>query len=334
MVDNFKTMIPDYNPKDGSSLWNEKENEELPPYKTEYTRRFYNKNLKKRKYPLKLLLTANEKTEKMSLSISGSIKKWYFQENSRRDLNADEFVDCMKLLAEELSIDYETLLNGKVTKLEVGLTVTLKPDMRNITDCFVKYRNAKRIIREETSLYFEFENYKLVFYDKFLEMQKNKIWTENHKKVFDRFHFLRFEIRVKKVSGTNFKGNFDTIEKLINNWDKLPLIIENNIKAINFVDLISKEENMEINNYSDFVNHFTFLGIKDYGIQESINLFDKEIESSNKTKMLNKFLDIYRSNITNESDPKAKLLLEVRKKLSRLYNKSNIKYNSNNDITH
>ena len=200
--------------------------------------------------------------------------------------------------------------------------------MRYINDCFVKYRNAEREVFEETTLYFHFENYKLVFYEKFLEMNKNQIWTEKEKRIFDKFHLLRFEISANKVSGTMFNGKFDTLEKIRDNWNLLPLVIEKYINEIDFVDVISKEKELEINTYSDLTKFFTFLGIKKYGVTKSIGLFNESIKSSNKSRMLKGFLDIYRSNITDESNPKAKLMLELKKKLDRLYNKSNIKYNN------
>lgn len=326
MIDSIKIMLNDYNPKEDTISWKEYKKEKFPN-KVLYKGLLFNSKFDKRKFPLRLLLTTNEKTEKFSLSIIGSIRKWYYQKNSRIDLKPDEFIDCIRLMSDELSLDFETfLINGKITELEVGITLLLKSEMRDINDCFVKYRNAEREVFEETTLYFHFENYKLVFYDKFLEINKNKILTEKEKRVFDKFHFLRFEVSAEKVSGTMFKGKFDTLEKIRDNWNLLPSVIEKYINDIVFVDMISKEKELEINSYSDLTKYFTFLGIKKYGVTKSIDLFDKTIQSSNKSKMLKGFLDMYRSNITDESDPKAKLLIEVKKKLDRLYNKSNIKY--------
>lgn len=326
MVDRIKFIIKDYNPKEEKLLWKE-ENKLEVPYKSFFISKLYNPNSNKKKFPLKLLLTANEKTEKFNLSISGNLRKWYFNSNSRKDLNFKEYEECIKLIASELGVDFETLLvQGKLTELELGITVLLKSELRNINNCFVKYRNSERQVFNKTTLYFHFGNYKMVLYDKFLEMNNNKIQTKEKVKIYNKFHLFRFEINIDKVSGTILKGKLDTLGKVLENWNTIPLLIEKYINDIIFVDVISKEKNIEINSYPDLMKYFTFIGIKEYGITESIGLFES-VKSSNKSKMMKGFLDIFRNNITEETNAKVKLLIEVKKKLSRLYNKSNIQYN-------
>ncbi|NDP27068.1 MAG: hypothetical protein GZ087_06545 [Flavobacterium sp.] len=322
MLDKIKIILKNYTPSE-DIRWKPKEVKNCPPTKYFYIAKIYNSNFSKKKFSLKLLLTADEKNDIFSLSINGSIRKWYYQKNSRKDLNFKEFIDCIELIAKELNTDVKTVLSGKVTQLEVGLTLLLKSEMREINDCLVKYRNAEREVFEETTLYFKFVNYKLIFYDKFLEMNKNTIWSDIEENVFKKFYFLRFEINAKKVSGMTFKNKFDTIEKIRNNWNMLPSVIEKYINDIVFVDVISEDKKIEINDYSDFVNYLTFLGIKKYGVLESINLFGKSLNINNKSKKLEEFINTYRTNVTNEFDFKAKLLVELRKKLDRLYNKSN-----------
>lgn len=323
MLDKIKIILKNYSPSERIK-WKDKVVENCPPEKYFYTGKIYNNQFPRKRFSLKLLLTADEKNDVFSLSINGSIRKWYYQKNSRKDLNFEEFIDCIELIAKELNTDVKNLLNGKITQLEVGLTLLLKSEMRDINDCFVKYRNAEREVVEETSLYFHFTNYNLIFYDKFIEMNKNKIWSDIEKNVFKKFYFLRFEINAKKVSGTTFKNKFDTIDKIRDNWNTIPPVIEKYINDVVFVDVISKDKKTEINDYTDFVNYLTFLGIKKYGVIESVNLFDKSINTNNKKKKLEEFINIYRGNITNEFDFKGKLLVELKKKLSRLYNKSNI----------
>ncbi|MEL1242787.1 hypothetical protein AAEO56_00825 [Flavobacterium sp. DGU11] len=322
MIDKIKIHLKDYSPSDNIT-WKEKLVEDCID-KSLYNARLYNSAFPKKKFSLKLLLTADEGNDMFNLSIDGSIRKWYYQKNSRKDLNYEEFLDCIELLAKELGTTKKRILAGKVNKVEVGVTLLLKAKMRGINDCFVKYRNAEREVVEETTLYFKFANYKLVFYDKFLEINKNTIWSDVQKKVFETFYFLRFEINAKKVSGTTFKNKFDTVEKIKENWNDLPDVIEKYITNIVFVDVISKEKMADVSDYSDFIIYLTFLGIKQYGVIESINLLDKSLSINNKKKKIEQFIDIYRTNITDDLDLKATLLMELRKKLDRLYNKSKI----------
>ena len=322
MVDNIKIILKDYSPSENIT-WKPKKVDNCPDEKYFYNARIYNRRFPKKSFSLKLLLTADEKNDTFSLSIKGSIRKWYYQNNSRKDLNFEEYIDCLKLIAKELDTDFKKLLTGKVTKVELGLTLLLKSEMRGINDCFIKYRNGEREVVEKTSLYFHFTNYKLIFYDKFLEMNKNSIRDEIKENVFKKFYFLRFEMNAKKVSGTTFKGKFDTLERIKENWNLIPPAIEKYFNDIVFVNVISKEKKVELKEYSDFVNYLTFLGIKKYGVIESVKLFDESVITNNKKKKLEEFINIYRTNITDDFDYKGKLLVELKKKLDRLYNKSN-----------
>jgi DNA-binding Lrp family transcriptional regulator len=322
MIDKVKIHLNGYSPNDNIT-WKETTVEDCPD-KFFYNAKLYNSAFPKKKFSLKLLLTADEENDTFDLRINGSIRKWYYQKNSRKDLNYEEFIDCIRLLAKELGTTKKRILAGKVNKVEIGVTLLLKAKMRGINDCFVKYRNAEREVFEETTLYFKFANYKLVFYDKFLEINKNTIWSDVQKKVFETFYFLRFEINAKKVSGTTFKDKFDTVERIKENWNQLPGVIEKYITKVVFVDVISKERIIDINDYTSFIKHLTYLGIKEYGIIESLNLLDKSLSTNNKKKKIDQFIDIYRANVTDDIDLKAILLVELRKKLDRLYNKSKI----------
>ncbi|RED26934.1 hypothetical protein BD847_0865 [Flavobacterium cutihirudinis] len=323
MIDKIKISLNDYSPNDNIN-WKSKEVKNCPPEKYFYKAKLYNSKFATKKFPLKLLLTANEKNNIFSLNIRGSIRKWYYQENSRKDLNSNEFDKCLKFIAEELNTELKTLLKGKITQLEVGVTLLLKSEMRNLIDCFVKYRNAERKIVKKTSLYFHFKNYNLIFYDKYLEINNNDIRPQKKRNVFNKFYLFRFEVNAKKVSGTILKSKFNTLEKLRNNWNQLPPMLEKYIDDIVFVDVISKEKETDIKDYPDFINHIAYMGIKKYGVIESINLFNKFVNTSNKKKKLEDFINIYRSNVTNELDLKRKLSTALAKKLDRLYNKSNI----------
>lgn len=320
MVDRIKIMLPDYSPNENLN-WVKVKNKNFPD-KTFYRALLFNRRFDKRRHPLWLLLTANEKTEKFSLSISGSIRKWYFNKNSRSDLKYEEFNDSLNLLANDIGINLETLLNGKVTKIELGLTILLKAKMRRLIDCLIKYRNAEREIFKETTLYFKFGNYKLVFYDKYLEMNKCTKWTKKEEIVFNKFYFLRFEINANKVSGTNLKTDYNTPKKIIENWNSIPSLIENYISDIVFVDVISSKKRNEIRSYSNLKNYLLHLGIKKLVEENNISLLTSVIKNRSDTK---KILKAYHVNLADEYCLRANFLFELNKKLKRLiYNKSNI----------
>ncbi|AOW10355.1 hypothetical protein [Flavobacterium gilvum] len=317
--------------------WKDVSDDDVPNKILKKTTLFNDFTDNKKKFGLKLLLSENIITGLYSLSITGSIRKWYFKENSRSDLTYDEFIDCIEKIEYKLGLKKGKIWKlFEITQLEIGITLLLKSYFHNVINCFVRYRNSIRDNQYESTVYFKFQNYEILFYDKFLEMydlkvDEKKTWTKNQQNVFNKFHFLRFEISATTVSGTKFKDKYDTLELLRDNWNSLPTMLEKYLNDITFVDVISKEKNNKKNthtgllNYTDFINRLIFDEIENKGLLNTINLFDKLVHPNNKSKNFKDLLNRYKSNITNEIDLIGELKKELRKKLDRLYNNSKIR---------
>lgn len=274
---------------------------------------------KSKKFSLSMLLTENLNTNTYSLSIDRSIRKWYFNANSRKDLNSIEFEDCIKLLGKKLGLKKgEVWKIFKITNLEIGVTLLLQSDFHEVMHSFVKYRNALRNDDYETTVYFKFNNYEILIYDKFLEMNKGQIWTSIENNVYNKFHFFRFEISIKKMSGTSFKENYSTLELLKKNWSNLPVVLETYLDKIEFVDLLSKEKEIKPNSISEFHNYLKYLGMKFIGINRTIEDFKSITIKNNKGKYFNDLMHIYRSYISNDRDYKSELMSALNKKTNRL----------------
>lgn len=330
MIDNIKIMNTDFNPNLILNKYKWKvidfDDDEIPELKLKEGLQANITN-KSRMFSLRMLLTKNLKTKTYTLSINGSIRKWYFDKNCRKDLSYLEFVDCIEILGSKLSLKKGEIWSlFKITNLEIGITLLLKSSFRNIMDCFVKYRNAKRDSDYETSVYFKFNNYEILFYDKFIEMNRGKNWTKKEKNVFNKFHFFRYEISVTKVSATIFKKKFDTLELLKKRWDKIPIVLEKYLEKIEFVDLLSKEKIVEPISLSEYNNYIKYMGMKSIGIHKTIMDFDKLKIPNNKSKYFKDLMGVYKSNISRDIDYKAVLMFEFRKKVDRLYNKSYNRY--------
>lgn len=331
MVDNIKIMDQDFNPDYilKNYKWKEIDFNEEENIESEFINGFQaNLTNKSRRFSLRMLLTENSKTETYTLSINGSIRKWYFDKNSRKDLNYFEFVNCIEILGSKLGLKKgEIWKKFKVTQLEIGITLLLKSFNNNILNCFVKYRNAKRDDKHKTSVYFKFINFDLLLYDKLLEMKKNKKLTDIDKNIINKFLLLRFEIDIKKISGSPFKGKYDKLNLLKSNWNKFPNELNNYLDRIKFVDTISKEKVIEEKiSYNDFLKWNLFSRMKSGGLYQTITDFNNMVLPNNKSKNFNDLIDIYKSNIISEKDYKAIILYELKKKTDRLYNKGNIRY--------
>ncbi|WP_084015861.1 hypothetical protein [Moheibacter sediminis] len=331
MIDNIKIIVTNYSNKDKLE-WkpSDKDNSNCP-HKTFQEIKLFNSKFKRKKHSMKILHTADDKKEEYSLSISGSIRKWYYQENSRKDLNYAEFIDCISLLAREIGMRESELWNAKVTKVEVGVTLLVDKKFKGIKDCFVRYRNASRYEMgdEIMTVYFGFENYKLKIYDKYFEMNKRKnLESYPYKEVNERLHFPRLEIVVNKVSGTPFfKSKANTLRKIEENWDEILKEFRKRFGNINFVNVLADENRLrEISSYSDFRDFLAYEGINNYGLSECLDCLNHTgILNNNKTKYMSDLSKLFESFRVKDDQLKSEFFERFEKKLNRLYNKGNIK---------
>lgn len=291
----------------------------------------------KRRFRITLMLYYDDAKEKLSISLNGSIRKWYFGENTRKDLNYSEFLDCIKLLSAKIGISEEYLWNAKVTQLESGITLLLKSDFKKINCCFIKYRNLERI-EDRNTLYFEGKKspdcekskYRIKLYEKYLEINKNdERFEKNPKKlnVHKKFFFFRMEIVIDKVSANNFyEKKANTLNKIKRNWN---VINEKQIKyfeSMHFVDMISKEKviNIETLGIRNSRRYLQFQKINRNGFFEELEKFEFDNRGTNSTKKLKVYLKNYEYFLEQKINYRSVVLAELKKKLSRLYSKSNI----------
>lgn len=321
MIDKIKIMNDSFDPEFilQSLRWKDVEIEN-EPFKKHKKAMLYNSFSDGRRIMgLGVLLTENTKTKTYSVSVQGSIRKWYYKSNSRKDLKYIEFVHCIRLLEKKLGIKKNNIWESfKITVLEVGVTLLLKSDFHNVINCFVKYRNAERDNKHETTVYFKFQNYEILLYDKFSEMNRHPIWSKKENNVFDKFHFLRFEISITKISGTSFRKDFSNLALLKTNWDKLPKILETYLQKIEFVDLLSPQKNVIPKSNSQWIKKMIFLGIKSIGIDKAIEEFNNIEITNNKSKYFSDNISIYKSHISSKRDYRGEILLALKKKTDRL----------------
>jgi len=191
----------------------------------------------------KLLLYYNEniKKNKKHLTIIGSVRKWYFGKNVRRDLTKTELLDCIDILSKILFINKQDLLNATITKIEVGATLTLNAKFRVMLDCMYSFPRLNRK-NYKGSLYFgdkKESSFTLIFYDKLLELNKYKPkMLQKNLKANSKIFFCRYEICLNKVSQCR-KFKIKTLNELLNNWEMVQQYVLKETEKIKFVDYIS-----------------------------------------------------------------------------------------------
>jgi hypothetical protein len=105
--------------------------------------------------PYYLKIWQSKKTEKVF--VQGSLRKWAIANYCLHDLTYSMFVDAIKNLAEKLNICFDELTNGRITRCEIGQSVSTKypiPEIINSLAMHGQLKNAKNL-RYETTIYFK-----------------------------------------------------------------------------------------------------------------------------------------------------------------------------------
>lgn len=285
----------------------------------------------KNPFQINVLLYYDYAKDKCTIGFNGSIRKWYFGRNTRQNLSLYQLIDCMKLLSLKIGIKEEDLLNAKVKQLEIGVTLLLKSTLKELINCFVKYRSFRREV-EDTTVYFKGKrnkenkenNIKYKFYEKYLEINKNdkNFKTDPIKKnVHKKFFFFRFEMVIKKVSGIPFyKENARTINDIIINWKEINDKLKERFKKIQFVDLISEEKIIDSGKISkrDHEKYLKFQKIKRNGFARELEKFELSNTNTNRSTKTNAFIKNYEMFLDKKNDYKMEIYEAFEKKINSL----------------
>lgn len=218
-------------------------------FKITYSKALHNSNaLFPNNFKLLLLLEFNRATKEYNLIVRGSLRKWFFGKNVRRDLKKIEFKKSLIYLSRELQIPLKEILNGNITQIELGTTLVLNAEYRKILTGLVAYPKLPRKEYRET-LYFgdKFKEYKkrssyhFIFYDKLKEIHKeDKQKLKQIEHLQDKIYFCRFEISLNKLSQvTKFKNEVKSFQQILDNWEGVQIKIIEHFDKIVYVDYMS-----------------------------------------------------------------------------------------------
>lgn len=328
---NFKSSKPEFN---NYFIW-----EEYKPKATELKKalpseyHYFKKRLysDKGKRSLFLSLRYDDVKNTSRLRINGSLKNWYFGENSKKNLTRTEYMKCIKSIARKIGVETKILIQAKITKIECGITVKTNSNSTKFIDNFIWYKGFERIKEKESTLYFRGKFYDLILYDKLAEIiAKSKKIRNNviKNKFMSSGNFFRFEVKVKKVSGTNFyKQHANSVGKIIKNWDKILFKMQTTFKVIEYIDINAREKEINFKklSISDYNKYLKFKGIKGNGLLNIISELKEMNLKTNSTKYRNEKFNLYRSHINSdlviENELRDNLQQEI---INLMYNKSNI----------
>lgn len=184
------------------------------------------------------------------LIIHRNLRKDWLGEGRLADLGYKSFVKAINKYAHLFGVGEAKFWNARVTKVELGLTLRLNSNMRGILSCLDSFNGiTEKNIYGSNGIGFIGENFSISIYDKIERMiNNNEIVAKNKKnlieKVLKNNYFLRFELKVEKVSGfyrSDFRNRINFLREIRDNWDKLGEAVLNLYYDINYIDVLSPE---------------------------------------------------------------------------------------------
>lgn len=247
----------------------EKKADESPYLEDSKSQNMYVLFIKKKDEPFgKLIFQQNIRKNWINftrIQISKGLLKTRKYPSVMHDLQYCDFVEIIEVWAHELVIPKSIFWSGKVTQIELGVNLMFKTktkveagferlSLNKILSCFGSYKNVEeKHIYGENGVCFRAQNFELSVYNKLWRVvQNNEIFTLTseaskktmYEKINQAAYFMRYELRIKKVSGFNqsaFSGKIETLKQIKDNWDLLAKALFNTTEDVTFDDVLSPE---------------------------------------------------------------------------------------------
>jgi hypothetical protein len=242
---------------------------------------------------------------KTELIIHRNIRKDWFGEGSSKDLGFENFIEVIKKYADLFGIEEKKIWNARVTKVELGVTLKLSSKMKGILSCFESFSGiTEKNLYGSNGIGFIGENFSISIYDKLSRMVDNgEIFKKSRKKnklvekIIKKHYFLRFELKVNKVSGfyrNDFKGRINYLKEIRDNWDYLGQGVLRLYSDINFIDILSPEiqERFRGKEKTQMNEFLKFSGIKAIG-EDNFYRYFLPLMKGNGTKFREYYSETY-----------------------------------------
>jgi len=150
---------------------------------------------------------------KKSLRIVGSLRKWYYGEDSLADLTRKDFICAIKLLSEKLQIPFDEFLKFDFYKVEIGRNIRLKVPVASFLSLVAGFSSNSYILRQEIGWrHFRTYRFKATLYDKIKEIKKKS--KKGLIKELEEIHQPIEELNVLRVEFTIMRGKAELQKKL------------------------------------------------------------------------------------------------------------------------
>lgn len=283
---------------------------------TAYSGKLYfdksDKNVSKCKKPSLFIDILHSKSDsEVKVIITNSLRRWFFNGSMIREFTKETFKDCLVLLSEKLNVPIDILLEAKVTRVEYGGNMSFREAFRCFITCIHEHKDyTKKCLYGNETVEFKGDYKSVIFYDKITEeKQKSKKFSaRTQKQLNDKVIYVRYEVKIKKVSGVPvIKKYMSYLKDIITNWNFIADLWVEELDKITFMndmnpnvyDYLKDAKIKPINEY------LIYLGMEKLGLNNwQLILKDRMFIKSRKSLMdkHRKIYDDFKSKIDNEGE--------------------------------
>ncbi|MCH4821678.1 hypothetical protein ML462_00700 [Gramella lutea] len=228
--------------------------------------------------------------------LEGNLRKWkYGGKNAVNDLSYSAYCECVELISKRLGVDSKFIYELELNYIEIGGNIKLPSAYDRFIPCLTSYPELTIERWSASSVYFKGAKYRLIFYDKLLEMKDRRIISG---KVADRLRkhlfILRFEIKINAKSGYRKKKEIRTFKSFKDNWNDLIEDWKSSFYKAKICDLFSDSKRVERNelNPLETKNYHNFLFTKKVGVDRALYTF-QYFSKNRKSEMVNYIQELH-----------------------------------------
>lgn len=246
------------------------------------------------------------KVGSVNVTIDGNLRKWKFGSKAIiRDLAYDNFVECIELIAERIGATKNEIWSFYTRRIEFGTNLNVGLKYRNVFDAILGYGKLQRVMRGESSLYFEGKKYKIKFYSKVEDIySKRKMNKKVGRILSQKGMVLRVEIVIKSKSAMHYKEKIHTLGDIKDNFNyilyEVWLKIFDRVRVANTLS-VTKEISPKSMTLTEIKEYIIHCSLKEKGLPESIT-FLKTYSKYNKPNEKEELIRIFEKYQTNDMD--------------------------------
>ncbi|WP_339919468.1 hypothetical protein [uncultured Flavobacterium sp.] len=279
------------------------------------------KNGKSKPYLLIQILMISDKETKVV--VLNSLRKWFFDKEVIGDFNKTEFKACLNLISEKLDVPEEILLGAKVTRVEYGANLSFREEYRCFYACIYSHFDIKKkCIYGDETIEFKGENRSVIFYDKITEQKGKTFSAKNEKKLNNVALLLRYEIKVKKISGSPEKQLMSYLNDITRNWDLIADLWYGELNKITFVNNMNPKVYSYLKDakIKPIKNYLIYLGMRKLGSENLRLILSDRIYTRTRKKTSDSLNEIYEefNSMVQEEDFEKLFRVKVQEKAEKL----------------